>query len=66
MKLADISAQIAAEEQIRNLNAQLQERVAELEAIFGWSGGTMAALYTRAADRRRLAKGAMHKLANDQ
>ena len=40
--------------------------VAELEAIFGWSGGTMAALYTRAADRRRLAKGAMHKLANDQ
>jgi integrase len=38
--------------------------VAELEAIFGWSGGTMAALYTRAADRRRLAKGAMHKLAD--
>jgi PAS domain S-box-containing protein len=29
----DISAQIAAEEQIRNLNSQLQERVAELEAI---------------------------------
>jgi integrase len=40
--------------------------VAELEAIFGWSGGTMAALYTRAADRRRLAQGAMHKLANVQ
>jgi integrase len=38
--------------------------VAELEAIFGWSGGSMAALYTRAADRRRLATGAMHKLAN--
>jgi len=37
--------------------------VAELEAIFGWQGGTMAALYTRAADRRRLAQGAMHKLA---
>jgi integrase len=35
--------------------------VAELEAIFGWQGGTMAALYTRAADRRRLAQGAMHK-----
>src|SRR5271170_2905059 len=31
--------------------------VAELEAIFGWAGGTMAALYTRAADRRRLAQG---------
>jgi PAS domain S-box-containing protein len=29
----DISAQVAAEEQIRNLNGQLQERVAELEAI---------------------------------
>jgi integrase len=40
--------------------------VAELEAIFGWSGGSMAALYTRAADRRRLARGAMHKLANDK
>lgn len=40
--------------------------VAQLEAIFGWSGGRMAALYTRSADRRRLAKEAMHKLANDQ
>lgn len=29
----DISAQIAAEEEIRNLNSELQERVAELEAI---------------------------------
>ena len=29
----DISSQISAEEQIRNLNGQLQERVAELEAI---------------------------------
>jgi integrase len=37
--------------------------VAELEAIFGWSGGGMASLYTRAADRARLAKGAMSKLA---
>jgi integrase len=40
--------------------------VAELEAIFGWTGGRMASLYTRAADRRRLAQGAMHKLANGQ
>jgi integrase len=39
--------------------------VAQLEAIFGWSGGTMASLYTRSADRRRLALEAMHKLAND-
>ena len=39
--------------------------VAELEAIFGWDGGRMASLYTRAADRRRLAIEAMHKLANE-
>lgn len=37
--------------------------VAELEALFGWQGGGMASLYTRAADRRRLAKGAASKLA---
>jgi hypothetical protein len=37
-------------------------RVAELEAIFGWQGGTMAALYTRSADRRRLALTGMQKL----
>jgi hypothetical protein len=36
--------------------------VAELEAIFGWQGGGMASLYTRAADRARLAKSAMSKL----
>jgi len=36
--------------------------VAELEAIFGWSGGQMAALYTRSADRMRLAAGAITKL----
>jgi integrase len=40
--------------------------VAELEAIFGWQGGMMAALYTRAADRKRLAKGAMGKLERTQ
>jgi integrase len=40
--------------------------VAQLEAIFGWQGGTMASLYTRAADRRRLALGAMHKLGARQ
>lgn len=36
--------------------------VAELEAIFGWRGGGMAALYTRTADRKRLATQAMTKL----
>lgn len=40
--------------------------VAQLEAIFGWTGGAMASLYTRKADRRRLAKEAMSKLANDE
>jgi hypothetical protein len=41
--------------------------VAQLEAIFGWSGGRMASLYTRSADRRRLAMEAMHKLrGNDR
>jgi integrase len=40
--------------------------VAQLEAIFGWQGGTMASLYTRTADRRRLAIEAMHKLANEK
>jgi len=41
--------------------------VAQLEAIFGWQGGAMASLYTREADRRRLALEAMHKLdANDK
>jgi integrase len=40
--------------------------VPQLEAIFGWRGGTMASHYTRDADRVRLAKEAIHKLANDQ
>jgi integrase len=40
--------------------------VAELEAIFGWSGGKMASHCTKAADRQRLAKRAMHKLAEQK
>jgi integrase len=39
--------------------------VATLEAIFGWEGGQMAALYTRAADRRRLAAEHMDKLSKN-
>lgn len=35
---------------------------AELEAMFGWRGGRMASLYTRAANRERLAIGAGDKL----
>ena len=40
--------------------------VAQLEAIFGWSGGRMASHYTREANRVRLASDAMHMLANDR
>jgi hypothetical protein len=46
--------------------AQNGATVAELEAIFGWHGGGMASLYTREADRVRLAKETMHKPANDK
>ena len=38
--------------------------VAQLEAIFGWVGGTMASHYTRRGDKRRLAAQAIEKLAN--
>lgn len=36
--------------------------VNELEAMFGWSGGRMASLYTKAADRKRLGLGASAKM----
>jgi integrase len=39
---------------------------AQLDAIFGWSGGRMASLYTRSANRRRLSIESMHKLANGE
>lgn len=37
--------------------------VNQLEAIFGWSGGQMASLYTRSADRERLSMDATSKLS---
>ena len=37
--------------------------VAQLNAIFGWSGTKMASPYTQSADRKRPAKGAMEMLA---
>jgi integrase len=40
--------------------------VHELEAIFGWIGGNMASLYTRKADRVRLAKQAIKKLDGER
>jgi hypothetical protein len=39
--------------------------VAQLNAIFGWTGSAMASLYTQEADRRRLAIENMHKLSNE-
>lgn len=36
--------------------------VAQLEALFGWRGGGMASLYTRKADRERLARDGAAKL----
>jgi integrase len=35
---------------------------AELEAVFGWRGGRMASLYTREANRVKLARGALERL----
>jgi len=39
--------------------------VAQLNAIFGWTGSKMASLYTQNADRRRLAQDAIGKLVNE-
>jgi integrase len=36
----------------------------ELMALFGWTSGKMAALYTRAADRKRLSLAAAERLVN--
>ncbi len=44
--------------------AEAGATVAELEAMFGWSGGTMASLYTKSADRRRLAAQGARKIEN--
>jgi len=39
--------------------------VAQLSAIFGWTGSKMASLYTQNADRKRLARDAIGKLVNE-
>lgn len=46
--------------------AEAGATVAELEALFGWTGGTMASHYTKTADRKRLAKSASEKIENAQ
>lgn len=38
--------------------------VSELEAMFGWTGGTMASLYTKAASRKLLAEAGSRKMEN--
>jgi integrase len=40
--------------------------VAQLKALFGWTDDAMPALYTRTADRERLAIDAAHTLANEE
>lgn len=40
--------------------------VAELEAMFGWRGGRMASLYTRTADRVKLADRAAERMAANE
>lgn len=47
----------------RAANNGLSER--QLEAIFGWTGGKMASLYTKNADRARLAREAMSALERE-
>jgi integrase len=39
---------------------------AQLEAVFGWRGGRMASLYTRSANRHRLAQSSMRMLVNEE
>jgi integrase len=46
--------------------AEAGATVSELEALFGWTGGTMASHYTKTADRKRLAKQASEKIQNTQ
>lgn len=44
--------------------AEAGATVNELEALFGWSGGKMASLYTKRANRQKLAAQAMDKVEN--
>lgn len=46
--------------------AEAGATVAELEALFGWTGGTMAMHYTKTADRKRLARSAAEKVRAQQ
>lgn len=46
-----------------NRMAEAGATIHQLNAIFGWSGSRMASLYTERADRAKLAKEAIEKLA---
>ncbi len=40
--------------------------VSQLKAIFGWTNDAMASLYTKSADRKKLALEAIKKLQKDE
>lgn len=44
--------------------AEAGSTVAELEALFGWNGGTMASHYTKSANRKRLSDQGSRKIEN--
>jgi integrase len=46
--------------------AEASATVGELDALFGWNGGKMAQLYTKTADRKRMARQASEKIRNAQ
>lgn len=47
------------------LTARPNGRPGSKDAIFGWTGGKMASLYTKSADRARLAREAMSALGRE-
>lgn len=44
--------------------AEAGATVAELEAMFGWEGGSMASLYTKSANRKRLSASGGRKISS--
>lgn len=44
--------------------AEAGATIPELEALFGWTGGTMASHYTKTANRKQLARQASEKIRN--
>jgi hypothetical protein len=46
--------------------AENEATTAQMNSIFGWEGEEMAALYTKSADRKKLAAGAINKLSRSK